>query len=66
MRRSGLAHLLSVSGLHITAVVGLTMLLAARLLALNMRLALTGRVPLIAAATAAVTALGYTWLTRAL
>ena len=63
MRRSGLAHLLSVSGLHITAVVGLTMLLAARLLALNMRLALTGRVPLIAAATAAVTALGYTWLT---
>ncbi len=63
MRRSGLAHLLSVSGLHITAAVGLTMLLATRLLALNMRLALTGRVPLIAAGAAAVTALGYTWLT---
>jgi competence protein ComEC len=63
MRRSGLAHLLSVSGLHITAAVALTMLLATRLLALNMRLALTGRVPLIAAAAAALTALGYTWLT---
>ncbi len=63
MRRSGLAHLLSVSGLHITAVVGLTMLLAARLLALNTRLALTGRVPLLAAAIAAATAVGYTWLT---
>jgi competence protein ComEC len=63
MRRSGLAHLLSVSGLHITAVVGLTMILASRLLALNMRLALTGRVPLVSAATAAAAALGYTWLT---
>lgn len=63
MRRSGLAHLLSVSGLHITAVVGLTMVIAMRLLALNMRLALTGRVPLIAAAVAAGAAVGYTLLT---
>lgn len=63
MRASGLAHLLSVSGLHITAAVGLTMLLATRLLALNLRLALTGRVPLLAAAFGAAAALGYTWLT---
>lgn len=63
MRASGLAHLLSVSGLHITAAVGLTMLLVSRLLALNMRLALTGRVPLIAAAAGAAAALGYTWVT---
>ena len=63
MRGSGLAHLLSVSGLHITAAVGITMLLATRLLALNMRLAVSGRVPLIAAACGAAAALGYTWLT---
>ncbi|ONF95026.1 ComEC/Rec2 family competence protein [Sphingomonas jeddahensis] len=63
MRSSGLAHLLSVSGLHITAAVGLTMLLASRILALNMRLALTGRVPLIAAGIAALVAVGYTLLT---
>ncbi len=62
MRRSGLAHLLSVSGLHITAVVGLTMLLATRLLALSQRLALTARVPLAAAGVAALAAIGYTLL----
>lgn len=63
MRGSGLAHLLSVSGLHITAAVGITMLLATRVLALNMRLAVSGRVPLLAAACGAAAALGYTWLT---
>jgi competence protein ComEC len=63
MRRSGLAHLLSVSGLHITAVVGLTMFVAMRLLALSMRLALTGRLPLVAAGVAAGVAVAYTWLT---
>lgn len=62
MRRSGLAHLLSVSGLHIAAVVGLTMLVAMRLLALSERLALTGRVPLLAAGAAALAAIGYTLL----
>ena len=35
MRRSGLTHLLSVSGLHIAAVVGAAMLLSLRLLALS-------------------------------
>lgn len=63
MRASGLAHLLSVSGLHITAAVGITMLVASRLLALNARLAISGRVPLLAAACGAAAALGYTWLT---
>ncbi len=63
MRRAGLAHLLSVSGLHITAAVGLVMWLTLRLLALSPRLALTGRLPLIAAAAGAVAAISYTWLT---
>ena len=65
MRRAGLAHLLSVSGLHITAMVGIVMALALRVLALSPRLALTGRVPLLAGAAAAAAAIGYTWLTGA-
>ncbi len=63
MRRAGLAHLLSVSGLHITAVVGLTMLVVLRLLALSPWLALTFRLPLVAAGAAALVAIGYTLLT---
>lgn len=63
MRRAGLAHLLSVSGLHITAAVGIVMAAAMRLLALWPRLALTGRVPVIAGAAGAVAAIGYTLLT---
>ena len=63
MRRSGLAHLLSVSGLHITAVVGATMLVVLRLLALSPWLALHLRLPLIAAGAGAVAAIGYTLLT---
>ncbi|PZQ62670.1 MAG: competence protein ComEC [Sphingomonas taxi] len=63
MRRAGLAHLLSVSGLHITAAVGLVMWLTLRLFALSPRLALTGRLPLVAAAAGAAAAIGYTWLT---
>lgn len=65
MRRSGLAHLLSVSGLHITAVVGAVMLVMLRLLALSPWAALHLRLPLIAAAAAAVAAIGYTVLTGA-
>ncbi|WP_328804022.1 ComEC/Rec2 family competence protein [Sphingomonas sp. 8AM] len=65
MRRAGLAHLLSVSGLHITAAVALVMWLTLRLLALSPRLALTGRLPLVAATAGAVAAIGYTWLTGA-
>lgn len=63
MRRSGLAHLLSVSGLHITAVVAATMLVVLRLLALSPWLALRFRLPLIAAAAGAAAAIGYTVLT---
>jgi len=65
MRRAGLAHLLSVSGLHITAVVAITMLLVMRLLALSPRLALSVRLPLAAAGAAALVAIGYTLLTGA-
>lgn len=65
MRRSGLAHLLSVSGLHITAVVGATMLLVLRLLALSPWLAVRLRLPLVAAGAAALAAIGYTLLTGA-
>ncbi|MBM3928888.1 MAG: ComEC/Rec2 family competence protein, partial [Sphingomonadales bacterium] len=65
LRRSGLAHLLSVSGLHITAVVAATMAVALRLLALSPWLALNVRLPLVAAGAAAVTAIAYTWLTGA-
>jgi competence protein ComEC len=65
MRRSGLAHLLSVSGLHITAVVGAVMLLVLRLLALSPWLALRFRLPLIAAGAGALAAIGYTLLTGA-
>ena len=65
MRASGLTHLLSVSGLHITAVVGAVMFLTLRLLALSSFLAL--RLPLlaIAAGAGALAAIGYTLLTGA-
>jgi competence protein ComEC len=65
LRRSGLAHLLSVSGLHVTAVVGATMLLVLRLLALSPTLALRWPLPVMAAGAAGVAAVGYTLLTGA-
>ena len=65
MRRSGLAHLLSISGLHVTAVVGAVYLLVLRLLALSQTLALRWRLPVVAAACAALAAVGYTLLTGA-
>ena len=65
MRRSGLAHLLSISGLHVTAVVGFAMLAAMRLLALSPRLALAGAVLPLAAAAGALAGGGYTWLAGA-
>ena len=63
MRRSGLAHLLSVSGLHIAAVVGAAMLLSLRLLALSERLALRFNLVLVAAAVGALAGVAYTVLT---
>ncbi|HEX8239563.1 MAG TPA: ComEC/Rec2 family competence protein [Allosphingosinicella sp.] len=65
MRRSGLAHLLSVSGLHLTAVVGAVMLLTLKLLALSPVLALRLRLVLIAAGAGAVAGIAYTLLTGA-
>lgn len=65
MRRSGLAHLLSVSGLHVTAVVAGTMFLVLRLLALSPRLALHAPLLLVAAGTGALAGVGYTLLTGA-
>lgn len=63
MRRSGLAHLLSVSGLHIAAVVGAAMLLSLKLLALSERLALRFNLVLVAAGVGALAGIAYTLLT---
>jgi competence protein ComEC len=65
MRRSGLAHLLSISGLHVTAVVGAIFLMFAKTLALFPRFALRQPVPIYAALAAALGAIGYTLLTGA-
>ena len=65
MRTSGLAHLLSVSGLHITAVVGAAFLITLRLLALSPRFALHAPLVLLSAAAGALAGIGYTLLTGA-
>ena len=65
MRDSGLAHLLSISGLHVTAVVGFIFIAVSRLLSLSSWLALRISIPVVATATAALVALGYTLLTGA-
>lgn len=65
MRASGLAHLLSVSGLHISAVVAATFFLALRLMALSQRLALGWPLLTIAAGAAALAGVGYTLLAGA-
>lgn len=65
MRRAGLSHLLSISGLHVTALVGATMLLLLRLMALSPWLALRWPLVLIAAGGGALAAIGYTLLTGA-
>ncbi len=65
MRRSGLTHLLSVSGLHIAAVVAFAMLLSLKLLAFSERLALRFNLVLVSAAVAAAAGIGYTLLTGA-
>ena len=65
MRRSGLTHLLSVSGLHIAAVIAAAMLLTLKLLALSERLALRFNLVLVAAGAGAIAGIGYTLLTGA-
>jgi competence protein ComEC len=65
MRRSGLTHLLSVSGLHIAAVVAFAMFLSLKLFALSERLALRFNLVLVSAGVAAAAGIGYTLLTGA-
>ncbi|WP_425564883.1 ComEC/Rec2 family competence protein [Sphingomonas humi] len=63
MRRSGLAHLLSVSGLHIAAAVGFFYLLTLRLFALVPALALRWNLVAIGFGVGALAGIGYTLLT---
>ena len=65
MRRAGLTHLLSVSGLHIAAVVAFAMFVSLKLLALSERLALRYNLVLVSAGVAASAGIGYTLLTGA-
>lgn len=65
MRSSGLAHLLSISGLHVTALIGAVWLITLRLLALFPPLARAWRLPLVAAGAGALAGIGYTLLTGA-
>ncbi len=65
MRRSGLAHLLSISGLHVTALIGAVIFLLMRVMALSQRAALDWPLLLIAAAGGALAGIGYTLLTGA-
>lgn len=65
MRDAGLTHLLSISGLHVSAVIGAAYLLAIKLLALWPWLTLRVRLPVMAAAIAALAGIGYTLLTGA-
>jgi competence protein ComEC len=65
MRNSGLTHLLSISGLHVSAVIAAGYVLILKLAALWPWLALRVRLPLVAAAGGALTGIGYTLLTGA-
>jgi len=65
MRDSGLAHLLSISGLHVSAVVAAAYLVALRVLGLWTWLAVRVRLPLVAAGAGAAAGIGYTLLTGA-
>lgn len=65
MRRSGLAHLLSISGLHVSALIAAAILISYRLLALWPRLALTLPLMLVAAGMGALAGIGYTLVTGA-
>lgn len=65
MRDSGLTHLLSISGLHVSAVIAAAWLLAIKGLALWPWLALRVRLPVVAASCGALAGIGYTLLTGA-
>ncbi|MEM1131769.1 MAG: ComEC/Rec2 family competence protein [Pseudomonadota bacterium] len=63
MRRSGLAHLLAISGLHVSALIGAVFLLVLKLLALSPTLALRWRLPVVAAFAGALAGIAYTIFT---
>jgi len=63
MRDSGLTHLLSISGLHVSAVIAAGYFFALKLLGLWPALALRIRLPVAAAAVGALSGIGYTLLT---
>ncbi|NLR71437.1 ComEC family competence protein [Novosphingobium sp. ERN07] len=65
MRDAGLTHLLSISGLHVSALVGAVYVLVARLLAAIPWIALRVRVPIAAALMGALAGIAYTLLTGA-
>ncbi len=65
MRDAGLTHLLSISGLHVSAVIAAGYLIAIKLLALWPWLTLRVRLPVVAAGIAALVGIGYTLLTGA-
>jgi len=65
MRDAGLTHLLSISGLHVSAVIAGAYFLAITLLALWPWLTLRVRLPLVAAGIGALAGIGYTLLTGA-
>ena len=65
MRDAGLTHLLSISGLHVSAVIAAAYLVALKMLALWPALALRVRLPIVAAAAGALAGIGYTLLTGA-
>lgn len=65
MRAAGLTHLLSISGLHVTAVVAAAAFIALRLLALSRLIALRASVPVLSALAGACAGVGYTLLTGA-
>ena len=65
MRDAGLTHLLSISGLHVSAVIAAAYFIALRLLGLLPWLALRIRLPIAAAGAGALAGIGYTLLTGA-
>ncbi|WP_225206842.1 ComEC/Rec2 family competence protein [Novosphingobium huizhouense] len=65
MRDAGLTHLLSISGLHVSAVIAGVYALAIGLLALFPPIALRLRLPIVAATAGALAGIGYTLLTGA-
>lgn len=65
MRNSGMAHLLSISGLHVGAVIGIVWFATLRLLAMWPALALRVPLPFVASGAGAMAGIGYTLLTGA-